>query len=99
MHFGPPLTEEQKRSMIKHFCDQCGTELPLDHPSRMAARVDMKSAVGEEAGTFMFEIHIGRNGCWNNGEFCVSCILAFIGQAYGYDIKPKLCVHHSGAGY
>lgn len=54
----------------KYFCDVCGAEL---------ASSDLKR-VKRKLGNVEIEIMSAFKGFWNNGHFCLSCVLKTVNE-------------------
>jgi len=77
----------------RHFCDNCGNEL-LSNEFR-GRMVDGR--LGRANGGLMVQVITGWNGTWNDGEFCVHCIVQAVIDAANLecDIDVRAGVKHA----
>lgn len=53
----------------KWFCDACGNELDTDV---VGTRIKGDHVI--KGLRIMFEVHVGTDGTWNDGDLCAGCL-------------------------
>jgi len=70
--------------MVRNFCDCCGNELTSDNVPSGPENRGMLCGKTPNTGklpSFQWEVLVGMNGIWNDGELCKYCIIDLVNAA------------------